>query len=101
MTNPEPFHDPRRLHASLLGLSTLIVGPTGLLYALLTGNVMPLYWVACRMAQLGVRLAGVKIEVRGREHLQPVGIISSCPTTPRISIRLFSFRSCLADVPCW
>ncbi len=53
------------------GLSTLIVGPTGLLYALLTGNVMPLYWVACRMAQLGVRLAGVKIEVRGREHLQP------------------------------
>src|SRR5271167_718387 len=53
------------------GLSTLVVGPPGLLYALLTGNVMPLYWVACRMAHLGVRLAGVKIEVRGRAHLQP------------------------------
>jgi 1-acyl-sn-glycerol-3-phosphate acyltransferase len=53
------------------GLSTLVVGPPGLLYALLTGNVMPLYWVACRMARLGVRLAGVEIEVLGSEHLQP------------------------------
>src|SRR5271157_6590540 len=53
------------------GLSTLAVGPLGLLYALLTGNVMPLYWVACRLAILGVRLVGVKIEVRGLEHLQP------------------------------
>jgi 1-acyl-sn-glycerol-3-phosphate acyltransferase len=53
------------------GLSTLIVGPPGLLLALVTGNVMPLYRVASRLAILGVRLAGVKIVVRGREHLQP------------------------------
>jgi 1-acyl-sn-glycerol-3-phosphate acyltransferase len=53
------------------GLSTLIVGPPGLLIALVTGNVMPLYWVANRLAILGVRLAGVKIVVRGREHVQP------------------------------
>jgi 1-acyl-sn-glycerol-3-phosphate acyltransferase len=53
------------------GLSTIVVGPPGLLYALLTGNVMPLYWVATKLAHLGVRLAGVKIEVCGREHLQP------------------------------
>jgi|SRR5271166_1219686 len=53
------------------GLSTLIVGLAGLLYALLTGNVMPLYWAANRLAYLGVRLAGVKVEVRGTEHLQP------------------------------
>ncbi len=53
------------------GLSTLIVGPPGLLFALLTGNVVPLYRVACWLAQLGVRLAGVKIEVRGIERLQP------------------------------
>ena len=53
------------------GLSTLIVGPPGLLIALVTGNVMPLYWVATRLAILGVRLAGVKIVVRGGEHLQP------------------------------
>ncbi len=53
------------------GFSTLIVGPPGLLIALVTGNVMPLYWVANRLASLGVRLAGVKIEVRGSEHFQP------------------------------
>ena len=53
------------------GLSTLVVGPLGLLFAILTGNVMPLYWTANRLAILGVRLAGVKIEIRGREPLQP------------------------------
>src|SRR5271165_5706994 len=53
------------------GLSTLIVGPPGLLFALLTGNVMPLYWVATKLAHVGVRLAGVRIEIRRSEHLQP------------------------------
>lgn len=52
-------------------LSTLTVGPPGLLIALLTGHVMPLYWIATRLGKLGVRLAGVKIEVYGIEHLQP------------------------------
>jgi 1-acyl-sn-glycerol-3-phosphate acyltransferase len=53
------------------GLSTLVVGPPGLLFALITSNVNPLYWAATRLALLGVRLAGVKIEVRGRDYLQP------------------------------
>jgi 1-acyl-sn-glycerol-3-phosphate acyltransferase len=53
------------------GICTLVVGPLGLLYALLTGNVMPLYWVATRLAILGVRLAGVKVEIQGLEHLRP------------------------------
>jgi len=53
------------------GLSTLIVGTPGLLFAIVTGNVMPLYWVSSKLAILGVRLAGVKIVVRGSEHLQP------------------------------
>ena len=53
------------------GLSTLIVGPSGLLIAVITGNVMPLYWAASRLARLGVRLAGVRIEIRGSEHLRP------------------------------
>ena len=53
------------------GLSTLVVGPPGLLIALITGNVRPLYWVATRLGHLGVLLAGVKVEIRGREHLQP------------------------------
>lgn len=53
------------------GLSTLVVGPPGLLLALVTGRVMPLYWVATRLGQLGVRLAGVRIEVHGGEYLEP------------------------------
>ena len=53
------------------GLSTLIVGPSGLMIALIAGNVMPLYWTAARLAFLGARLAGVRIEIRGSEHLQP------------------------------
>ena len=53
------------------GLATLIVGPPGLLFAIVTGNVMPLYWVASRLAILGVRLAGMKIVVRGGEHMPP------------------------------
>src|SRR5271165_3753477 len=53
------------------GLATLIVGPPGLLFALVTGDVMPLYWVASRLAILGVRLAGMKIVVRGGEHMPP------------------------------
>lgn len=53
------------------GLSTLIVGPPGLLIALITGNVMPLYWVSTRLGRLGVQLGGVRVEVVGRENLQP------------------------------
>ena len=32
---------------------------------------MPLYNIATRLACLGVQLVGVKIEVRGLEHLEP------------------------------
>jgi 1-acyl-sn-glycerol-3-phosphate acyltransferase len=53
------------------GLSLLITGPFLLLYTFLTGNIMPLYRVANRLAIAGVGLAGVKIEVRGLENLQP------------------------------
>jgi len=53
------------------GLSTLIVGPPGLLIALVTGNARPLYWMATRLGRLGVQLAGVRIGVIGSEHLQP------------------------------
>ena len=53
------------------GLSLLITGPFLLLYAFLTGNIMPLYRIANSLAVTGVQLAGVKIEVRGLENLQP------------------------------
>jgi len=53
------------------GLSLLISGPFLLLHAFLTGNIMPLYRVGMKLGVTGVRLAGVKIETRGLENLQP------------------------------
>jgi 1-acyl-sn-glycerol-3-phosphate acyltransferase len=53
------------------GISILIVGPFLLLYSLLRGNVELMYRVATKLGITGVRLAGVRIEVRGLEQLQP------------------------------
>ncbi len=52
-------------------LSTLLVGPFLLLWALISRNVNPLYNVATWLAINGVRLVGVKIVVHGRENLEP------------------------------
>ncbi len=53
------------------GLSILIVGPLLVLWAFLTGNINPLYYISASLGKWGVRLAGVKIERRGLENLQP------------------------------
>ncbi len=53
------------------GVSILIVGPALLLYALISGDINPLYNISARLAIFGVRLVGVKVEVRGMENLQP------------------------------
>jgi 1-acyl-sn-glycerol-3-phosphate acyltransferase len=55
---------------SFWGISILIVGPPLVIYAAVTGNVGPLYYIATRLTRWGVLLIGVKIEVRGLEHLQ-------------------------------
>ncbi len=52
-------------------LATLITGPWLLLWALVTGDIKPLYRVATKLGIFGVRLAGMKIELRGMENLQP------------------------------
>jgi 1-acyl-sn-glycerol-3-phosphate acyltransferase len=53
------------------GVSILLVGPLLLLYALITGDINPLYNISNRLAAFGVRLVGVKIAVRGMENLEP------------------------------
>jgi 1-acyl-sn-glycerol-3-phosphate acyltransferase len=53
------------------GLSILIIGPFLLLYTLVSGSANFMYRVATSLGISGVRLAGVKIEVRGLEQLQP------------------------------
>ena len=52
-------------------MSILVVGPVLVIYAAVTGNANPLYYTATRLGRWGVLLVGVKIEVRGHEHLQP------------------------------
>jgi len=52
------------------GMSILIVGPGLVLYAAITGNANPLYYIATRLGRIGAILVGVRIEVRGLEHLQ-------------------------------
>ena len=53
------------------GISILIVGPAVVVWAALTGNVMPMYRAATRLGISGVRLVGVKIVLRGQENLRP------------------------------
>jgi 1-acyl-sn-glycerol-3-phosphate acyltransferase len=40
--------------------------------ALLTGNVKPLYVVACFIARTAIRVAGIRVRIEGREHV-PAG----------------------------
>ena len=51
-------------------MSIFIVGPALLLYALISGDINPLYNISNRLAAFGVRLVGVKIEIRGMENLE-------------------------------
>ncbi len=52
-------------------LSILLIGPLLVLWAAITGNVNPLYRGATKLAITGVRLVGVRIELRGLENLAP------------------------------
>jgi len=54
---------------SFWGVSLLILGPFILIYTLLTRDIWPLYWVGTRFAYFGVRMAGVKVEVRALDTL--------------------------------
>ncbi len=75
------------------GVSTLIVGPVMMVHAFLTGNILPLYRVGMKLGITGVRVAGIKVEVRGLENLQPRAVTSSCRTTHPTSIRRSSSRT--------
>lgn len=62
---------------SLLVFATilLLALPAALIlipFALLTGNVNPLYFTGCWIARTAIRISGIRIEVRGRENI-PAG----------------------------
>ena len=48
-------------------VSIFIVGPVLLLYAFISGDINPLYHISNGLAIFGVRMVGVRIEVRGME----------------------------------
>ncbi|RPJ84937.1 MAG: 1-acyl-sn-glycerol-3-phosphate acyltransferase [Acidobacteria bacterium] len=52
-----------------VGLYVILVGPPGLLFALVTGRVGPLYALARGGVAMGLKLAGIRYRVAGREHL--------------------------------
>ena len=56
---------------AIWGLSILVVGPFLLLYTALSRNAEVMYKVATKLAITGVRLAGIRIDVRGLERLRP------------------------------
>jgi len=49
------------------------IGLIGIPWTFITGDVTWLYWRAMWAAYTGVRLTGVKVEVRGKENLDPKG----------------------------
>ena len=51
-------------------VSIFIVGPVLLLYAFISGDINPLYHISNGLAIFGVRMVGVRIEVRGMENLE-------------------------------
>ncbi len=52
-------------------ISILTVGPPLVLYAAITRDANLLYYTACSLTRFGVLLVGVKVELRGLEHLEP------------------------------
>ena len=57
---------------TLLGTIVLLGAPAALLFipwALITGNVAPLYRASCFIVQVGFRLAGIRVEARGNDQV--------------------------------
>ena len=62
----------RAIFLSLLGLLFIFFAGTPLVvYALITGNTNPLYKVGIFCSSLGLRLGGIRLDVRGREKIPP------------------------------
>ena len=56
---------------SFWGLSILVVGPFLLIYSFVDRSVEFMYNIATRLAIAGVKLAGINVETRGLEQLDP------------------------------
>jgi 1-acyl-sn-glycerol-3-phosphate acyltransferase len=61
-----------------LSLYILIVGPPVILYSLITRNPDPVYWVGLKGVMFFVRVAGVRVRVKGVERI-PKGVCLFAP----------------------
>lgn len=52
-------------------LLVLVFGPIGILAALTSGSARPIFALAAPLVRSSLRVAGVRIRVRGREHVDP------------------------------
>lgn len=59
--------------AVFLSIYIVLVGPTLLIYGVVSGNVNPLYWAGIRGLMFFVRCAGVRVRVKGAERI-PTGV---------------------------
>jgi 1-acyl-sn-glycerol-3-phosphate acyltransferase len=59
--------------AVFLSLYILVVGPPVLLYTLITKNPDPVYWAGLKGVMFFVRAVGVRVRVKGIEHI-PQGV---------------------------
>ena len=58
-----------------LSLYILLLGPPLLIYTVASSNPNPLYWTALKGVLFFVRAAGVRIKVKGTEHIPPGTVI--------------------------
>src|ERR1700678_2534740 len=88
--------------SSLTMLATYVVlglpvGAIGIPWALLTGDIAPLYRWSMRVVRAGVRLARIRVQVEGREHIpaQPSIFMSNHVSNldPPILLPLLPFRT--------
>jgi 1-acyl-sn-glycerol-3-phosphate acyltransferase len=58
--------------AVFLSLYTLVLGPPLILYTLVTRSADLLYWVGVKGLVFITRVAGMRVDVEGRENIPPV-----------------------------
>ena len=58
---------------SWYALAIATLGPVGIVHAFITNDISWLYWKAMKVANFGLRLIGVQIEVEGRDRFDPNG----------------------------
>jgi 1-acyl-sn-glycerol-3-phosphate acyltransferase len=68
-----------RTVAALVGvvIFVLLAAPVGLVWTVLTGRPRFLYFLGGLGIAIGFRLAGIRVEIRGQEHMRPAAVYAA------------------------